>query len=116
MFVEAKRTMVATTAFRPMPKIAAILSCLVMVCTSLNCVLTSLLINYLDSNYTDWKIKGRLEDESFNLNLSLDKLKTAKSPLAMPWGLVVEGKKGAMSICCLYSSALLRKSAISLLL
>jgi hypothetical protein len=33
-------------------------------------------------------IKGRLEDESFNLNLSLDNQK-AKSPLAMPWGLGV---------------------------
>ena len=35
MFVEAKRTMAATTALRPMPKIVAILSCLVIIYTSL---------------------------------------------------------------------------------
>ncbi len=58
--VEAKRMIVATTALRPMPKIVATLSCLVMACTSLCCVLMPLTgetINHFEVHYACWRLR-----------------------------------------------------------
>ena len=57
MFVEAKRTIAVTTAFRPIPKIVVILSSLVMARTSLCCVHIFRLVDYLDAHYKDWTLK-----------------------------------------------------------